>query len=214
MKKYTTKEITQILAKEITMGKYKRNSKLPSEAQLSIKYGISRAITNKVFANLKEMDLVYSIAHQGYFVAEWFSGITTPYHFKYNIDNVEIEEIEGDIKLKDFILSRDLIIKGKTFKKEMYSDGKKIIVSQILCSKSLTRMQNFSIEDSTTDFMNLSKILSSITKFVQFEKDDCFGEKMQLIEYKIYYGKEDIYAISRNAISHKFYKQSKKEKPF
>ncbi len=214
MDNYTTKDITKILAKEITTGKYKSNEKLPSEAQLSIKYNISRAITNKVFSNLKEMDLVYSIAHQGYFVAEWFSGITQPYHLQYNTDKCIITEGDASLAFKEFLLDKNITIKGDIYHKEMFAKNKLVVISEIWCSNFLKLSQNFSIKNSLTDFMNSKNSLVSMTRFVHFEKDDKMNNYPQLVEYKIYYGEDEIEAISRNLISHDVFLQSKKERPF
>ncbi len=62
--------------------------------------------------------------------------------------------------------------------------------------------------------MNSKNSLVSMTRFVHFEKDDKMNNYPQLVEYKIYYGEDEIEAISRNLISHDVFLQSKKERPF
>ncbi|TCG11662.1 winged helix-turn-helix domain-containing protein [Mycoplasma todarodis] len=214
MRIYTTKDIIKILAKEITLGKYKANEKLPSEAQLSIKFNVSRAITNKVFSILKEMDLVYSKPHQGYFVAEWFSGITHPYHLQYDVNESKLTKVKPNENFKKFLATKNLVAKNEIICKTMYSKGKKVLVSEVWLSKYLEFLNPFEEDVSLTDFINSKDILVSITRFIHFEKDDTFGNEMQIVEYKIYYGSDEVLALSRSVISHDVYSLVKKERPF
>lgn len=213
MAKHSTAEITKILAKMITTGEYKSNDKLPSENQLVIKYGISRAITNKVFNNLKEMDLVYSKPHQGYFVAEYFAGITLPYHVKYNIDKWEVEETTISDHFIKFIEENNLPMEKEVLKKKMYSNKDLLLISEINWYKPTLLLNDIQKNYSLTDQLSDRGLLKNVTVISRFEKDKSLNNDLQMVEYKIFYGENEVLATSRNVISHKVWRTIKKERP-
>jgi len=64
------KQIASVIREKITRGDLKPGEAVPSEAELSLQYGIARATARRVARELREQGLVYTVQGGGTFVGE------------------------------------------------------------------------------------------------------------------------------------------------
>jgi GntR family transcriptional regulator, transcriptional repressor for pyruvate dehydrogenase complex len=87
--------VAQKLRREISSGRYKPSEKLPTERELSERYGVSRSIIREALGRLKQDGLVTSRQGSGAFVAEGGSAV-----FRLDVvDLVDTTEMSNIVEL-------------------------------------------------------------------------------------------------------------------
>lgn len=181
-----TKDIVKMIVEKIRANELKENDRLPSEQQLSIKYGVSRIVATRVYQELVKLGAIYSVQRQGYFVARYFSGVAISLIEEYNI--TKFNDNFATIKMNKFMIKEHWTIDNAiTFTRDYYRNKKRIIISQHWIDPRIKFQSNQTHLNS--DLENL-KIVSSTT-ILRFENFTSFNHSPSLVCYGVSYDKEN-----------------------
>lgn len=206
--RYGTNQIVDEYVAKICANELKADDRLLSEHQLSIKYGVSRIVATRVYQKLKKLGAVYSIQRQGYFVAPYFSGVTTSPMDEYR----QISRFEDKIMLIPFtpFMEKEkwsdnyISFERKYFKKDANNHEKLMIFSQNWINPHVDFQVN--VTEITSD-LGPVKIVSTIT-ILHFEEFAAFNNKYNLVSYRVSYEQDShkIVWISRSIVNPKDFK--------
>jgi DNA-binding transcriptional regulator YhcF (GntR family) len=193
----------------ITKGIYNQDfvadQKLPSQHFFSIKFHVSKIVVINSLNKLRNAGIIYAIPKKGYYVSKHLSNIIKPFEFNYNITKTIKSKENMTQEDHKFLENNDTLLTTRIQK--IYIDhykGDEVIINATCFLSGLLKADYLSDEAFTNTILSESKKLTSIVNKIHF-KDD------KLILIKIYYGGEDLLAVTKNIIKKAEFKFTKEE---
>lgn len=202
---YSYKDIIKELLDDIAQGKYDVNEKMPSEQAISIKYGVSRIVSSRVFSELRKIGAIYSISKKGNFIARFFEGLIKPISYSYNA-NI-IEEFPMEDYRTSFFEEYNVLGDFNTFSRKHRRASKLIIESDNWVHKTVKHNPKLSVFDNISPQITITSAIS-VLFFEKWRKTD---KNDSLITYKILYFDDGIAAIIRYKVDPTEFKMVKQE---